>query len=94
MLAQEFTGRDAAQGPRHAQMHDLGAVLEAQQQVFAAARAFQHGASAHQGRQFGRNGPAHAGFVDDQSRERPAGDDGVDSSARGFDFRQFRHEPV
>jgi hypothetical protein len=32
--------------------------------------------------------------VDDQALERPASDDGVDSPTRGFNFRQFRHEPV
>jgi len=94
MLAQEFAWGDAAQRPRHAQVHDLGAVFEAQQQILAAARALQHGAAADQRGQVGQDGPAHAGFVDDQPRQRPAGDDGVDSSTRGFDFRQFRHEPV
>jgi hypothetical protein len=32
--------------------------------------------------------------MDDQTIQRPAGDDGVDSATRSFDFRQFRHEPV
>ena len=94
VLAQEFAWRDAAQRARHAQMHDLGAMLEAQQQVLAAARAFQHLASGQQAGQIGRNGPAHAGFMDDQPGELAAGDDGVYSPTRGFDFGQFRHEPV
>ncbi|KAG0752382.1 hypothetical protein G6F22_021890 [Rhizopus arrhizus] len=69
-------------------------MFEAQQQVFAPAGAFQDGAAADQGGQVRRNGPAHAAFVDDQALERPASDDGVDSPTRGFNFRQFRHEPV
>ncbi|MNN97503.1 hypothetical protein D3C81_2166790 [compost metagenome] len=75
-------------------MHNLRAVLEPQQQIFAPAGAFQYGTATDQRRQVRGNRPAHAGFVDDQALERPAGDDGVDSSARSFDFRQFRHEPV
>ncbi|CPJ73644.1 Uncharacterised protein [Bordetella pertussis] len=67
VLARRLLLGHPAQRSGHAQVHDLHAMVEAQQQVFAAPPAFEHGAAGQQIGQGGWNGPAHARFAHDQA---------------------------
>ncbi|MCP1679869.1 hypothetical protein J2T31_002611 [Kerstersia gyiorum] len=59
---QEGVAGNDAQRARHAEMHDLHTVVEAQQQVFATAAAFQQRMPWQNGGQFGGNGPSQPWF--------------------------------
>ena len=91
VLARLDSRRQHAQMAGHAQVHDQGAVLEADQQVFAAAVGVRDAASGQQFRQARREGPAQALAAEHRLLDDAAFDMGSDTAPGDFYFWQFGH---
>jgi hypothetical protein len=66
VLEQGRGGGYAAQGTRHAQVHNLGAAGEPDQQILPPSLAVEHRLAAHSGGQIGGHGPTQAGLMHDK----------------------------
>src|SRR3546814_7311040 len=86
MFTAIFVGRSSAQGTGHAQMDDLRAMIEIDQQVLAPAFAANYLPAVDPVGQVGGNGPAHARLVNHKALEHMAGHNRRYSATCRFDF--------
>lgn len=89
--AGRFRRRHQAQAARHAQMHDQRSMVEAEQQVFAAAVDAAQAASGEQAAECAREGIAQAGMARHDGVDAAPGQVGQQAAAGDFDLGQFGH---
>ena len=89
--AQRDVGREHAQRPGHAEVHDHGARLGVQQQVLRAALDRRDALAAQVGGERFRHGPAQCALAHDELAHDASRHVRRDAAARGFDFGQLGH---
>src|SRR5690606_1832125 len=94
VFASRFIHWYAAQRPGHSKVNDLGAVVEADQYVFAATTALAHDPTAQCGGHVCGSRPSHARIVHEERFEPAVCHNRCNAATRGLDLRKFRHNGV